>query len=609
MNTDLEKKLKHLPDKPGSYLMKDERGQVIYVGKAASLRSRVRSYFQKGQAHGAKVLVMVSKIHDVDWIVTDSEVEALMLECNLIKKHRPHYNIRLRDDKHYPYVCVTTSEPFPRVLVVRRAKQDGNRYFGPFVDSSALRESLKVIRRVFRVRNCNKALVGTESDKPCLNYHMGQCDAPCAGRVTQDQYTELANDTLLFLEGRQDSLIRHLQDEMTDASDTLEFERAARLRDQIDSLRKLMERQKMINTDLTDRDIVAISMDGAVSCVQLMSVRSGRLVGEEHFYLEGVSDETPDESLGEFVKQYYRDAVFVPREILLSHEPLERHILEDWLSGKRGGRVKLVHPQKGEKFRLVMMASENARLSARRQDAERLESSVNCELDLSELREAIGLLDDPIRIEGYDISNIQGTEAVGSMVVFIQGASSKSEYRRFKIKTIAQPDDYGMMREVIRRRFANAVSGDSRFKDLPDLVLIDGGRGQLNAAQEAMHESGLNVRMISLAKRLEEVYLPEKEKPILLPRDSRALRLLQRVRDESHRFALSYHHKLKEKSANISILDSIPGIGNQRRKLLIKKFGSVAGVRRCSLEELMLIPGISKQVAEAVYDALHTVDE
>lgn len=622
-------KLKHLPSKPGAYMMKDEKGEVIYVGKAASLRSRVRSYFQKGQAHTPKVHMMLAKVADVDWIVTDSEVEALMLECNLIKKHHPWYNIRLRDDKHYPYLCVTTSEPFPRVIVTRRVKQDGNRYFGPYADSLAVRDSLRMIRRAFKIRSCGKKLTGEETDRPCLNLHLNQCDSPCSGRISRKEYGKLVADTCQFLEGRQESLVSRLQREMQAASDRLEFERAARLRDTVESVKRLVGQQKAISTRLLDQDILAIKSEGQSACVQILLVRSGRLIGEEHFFLDGVSDESLEFSLGEFIKQYYRDATHIPREILVSHEPPEAEIIEEYLSIKRGSRVKMTRPQRGNKLRLVEMAEENAAMAIAREEVAHA-GEEEAEADLEDLRQELQMDTVPHRIEAYDISNIQGKQAVGSMVVFEVGLPAKSQYRRFKIRVGEEPDDYGMMREVLLRRFARIDS--PKFARVPDLILIDGGKGQLNAALEAIHmassklqaerasmadadsEAGNlepetlsleHVAVISIAKRLEEIYVPGKAEPILLPRDSRALRLLQRLRDEAHRFALAYHHKLREKSARRSVLDDIPGVGDVRRKALIRRFGSVAGVKRVSLEELLTTPGINRCVAKRIYEHLH----
>lgn len=620
MTDKVEQKLAHLPGKPGAYMMKDAQGEVIYVGKAASLRSRVRSYFQQGQTHPPKVAVMVGHIADIDWIVTDSEVEALMLECNLIKKYRPHYNVRLRDDKHYPYLCVTTSEMFPRVIITRRSKQDGNRYFGPYTDSSSLRESLRLIRRIFRIRSCNKKLTGSENDRPCLNLHLGQCDSPCSGTTTPEQYGEMVRDTCLFLEGRHDSIAKRIGSAMDEASESLEFERAAKLRDQLLSIRKLTEKQKMINTDEVDQDIVSLLSENGSTFVQLLFIRSGRLIGQKQFFLEGVvaEEDSPETSLSEFLKQYYRDAAYVPKEILVSHKPEEWTVLEDWLTLKRGNRVDIHHPQRGEKKRLIEMAHENAQLLAAQQHDEESRNQDN----LLDLAEAIGMEELPNRIEAYDISNLQGTETVASMVVFEGGVPAKAEYRRFKIRTVDGPNDYASMKEAIRRRFT-AAADNPKFVKLPDLVVIDGGKGQLSAALEGLDEAsgraadgesrGETIRtnhesrimFISLAKQFEQVFLPGQSDPILLPRNAPALRLLQRIRDEAHRFALSYHHKLRSKTATKSVLDSIPGIGNERRKALIKKFGSLAGVKAASLEDLIAAPGMNRKTAEAVYEALH----
>jgi excinuclease ABC subunit C len=613
---------------------------------------------------------MLDRVMDVDWMVTDTQVEALMLECNLIKKHHPRYNVRLRDDKHYPYLCVTTSEPFPRVLVARRVKQDGNRYFGPYADSSAMRESMRLIRKVFRIRGCNKQLtpstplltkggVGGGLDRPCLNFHMGQCDSPCSGRISREEYAELVRDTCLFLEGRQESLAEGLEKAMHAASDRLEFERAARLRDQLDSVRKVVEKQKVISTRSVDQDIISVGRDGGASCVQLFFVRSGKLVGQGNFFLEGILDESPESSLDEFIKQYYRDATYVPREILISYDPPDKALLEDWLSMKRGSRVSLVHPKRGAKRRLVELAAENATLIAKRETSIREGDEEEAARDLEALSEALNLPEPPSRIEAYDISNIQGREAVGSMVVFEDGMPAKSQYRRFKIRTVEQSDDYAMIREVLRRRLAHG-SGDPKFASLPDLILIDGGKGQLSAALEALRGDGVmgrhgdtakapsplegegwgegeigvhprssevdsesairnpkseigessvppwfDIPVVALAKRLEEIYVPGSEVPIVLERSDRALRLLQRIRDEAHRFALGYHHKLRQKSARKSVLDSIPGIGAQRRKALIRRFGSVAGVKRASLEDLLSVPGLTRPLAEKIHEHLH----
>lgn len=595
-------KLRLLPDKPGIYLMKNEQGEVIYVGKAVSLRSRVRSYFQKGQTHPAKVQVMVSHIHDLDWIVTESEVEALMLECNLIKKHHPRYNVRLRDDKHYPYLCITLSEDFPRVIVTRRIKQDRNRYFGPYADAASMRESLILIRKIFKIRGCNKKVSVDDQDKPCLNYHMKQCEAPCSGRITKEEYLELVKDVSSFLEGHQETLAAHLESEMVSAAENLEFERAAKYRDQAQAIRTLLDRQKVISTDMTEQDIIAAAILDDSACIQLFTVRSGKLTGRDRFFMDGALDEKPEQIINEFLKQYYRDSAYIPKEMLLSHEPMEYDALKEWLSSKRKTKVSLNIPKRGEKLNLVKMALENAVDAIEREYQLKISSDATAADDLDDLQQVLSLDSVPARIEAFDNSNIQGTDAVSSMVVFVDGKPDKSQYRRFKIRMTSQPDDYANMREVVGRRFTEYSADNEKFAVLPDLMLIDGGIGQLGAAQDAMKERGFNIPMISLAKRFEEIYTTTSTQPLLLPRDSRALRLLQRIRDEAHRFAVTYHKALRDKSVRKSTLDSIPGVGDIRRKALIKKFGSVAGIKKASLEEIESVSGINKNVAQVIYD-------
>ncbi|MCL6520173.1 MAG: excinuclease ABC subunit UvrC [Armatimonadetes bacterium] len=602
MNADLEKKLAHVPAKPGAYMMKDERGEVIYVGKAASLRARVRSYFQKGQMHPAKVSAMIAKVADVDWLVTDSEVEALMLECNLIKQHRPRYNVRLRDDKHYPYLCVTLSEPFPRVVITRRSKQDGNKYFGPYTNSEAVRDTQRLIRKVFKIRSCNKKLSGSEQDRPCLNYHLEQCLSPCSGKIGAEEYAILVRDTCLFLEGRHESLVKRMVAEMELAAENLEFERAARLRDQIEAINKVVERQKIISTAHAEQDVISLATKNGTACVQVFFIRSGRLIGQETFFMEGITDETAEHALEEFVKQYYGRGASVPPEILISHELPDREVIEEWLKIKRGGAVRLTYPRRGEKKKIVEMAAVNAALAAEREAELSAEDESRKMEMVGALMEVLELPKLPRRIEAYDISNIQGMQAVGSMVVFEDGMPAKSDYRRFKIRTIDQPDDYGMMREVLRRRFAKKE--EERFANLPDLLLIDGGRGQLNTALEVLSEAGLTIPVVGLAKQFEEIYVPERPEPMLLPPDSKALHLLQQIRDEAHRFALAYHQKLREKKAKKSLLDDIPGIGPKRRRALIKQFGSVVAIKQASIEDLLKVPGITKPIAEEIHERL-----
>lgn len=598
-------KLRLLPDKPGIYLMKNEQDEVIYVGKATSLRSRVRSYFQKGQTHSTKVQVLVSHIRDLDWIVTESELEALMLECNLIKKHRPKYNVRLRDDKHYPYLCLTLSEMFPRVIVTRRIKQDRNRYFGPYANASSMRESLILIRKIFKIRGCNKKIAIEDHDKPCLNFHMKQCEAPCSGRISSVDYLELVGDATSFLEGHQEILAAHLETEMTTAAENLEFERAAKYRDQAQAIRTLLDRQKVISTNLTEQDIIAAAVLDDSACIQLFTVRSGKLTGRDNFIMDGAFGESSEQIINEFLKQYYRDSAYIPKELLLSHEPAEVEMIREWLTLKREMKVSLITPKRGEKRNLVKMAMENAVDAIERDHQLRMSSDATSADDLNDLSEVLSLDAQPKRIEAFDNSNIQGTDAVSSMVVFVDGKPEKSQYRRFKIRMTSQPDDYANMRESISRRFAEYSAGNNKFTILPDLILIDGGIGQLNAARIAMDEQGFIIPMVSLAKRFEEIYTTTSTKPLLLPRDSRALRLLQRIRDEAHRFAVTYHKTLRDKSIRKSILDNIPGVGDVRRKALIRKFGSVTGIKGASLEEIESVSGISKNVAQSIYDFLN----
>ncbi|MBI3948719.1 MAG: excinuclease ABC subunit UvrC [Armatimonadetes bacterium] len=601
----LPEKLATLPDRPGTYLMKNAAGHVLYVGKAVSLRSRVRSYFHASADHTAKTRRLVAEIADIDWILTDTELEALILECNLIKQHRPRYNVRLRDDKHYPYICVTTAERFPRLLLVRQAKKDGHRYFGPYTSSHAVRQSIALLTRTFRLRNCSFALTGNEPEKLCLYYHIKECSGPCAARIDEEEYRRSVAEVCTFLEGRQEKLVRDLKGEMAAAAERLNFERAARLRDQIYGLEVILERQKVLTTNLADQDVVALVSDDGNACAQLFFIRNGRLIGQEHFYLEGTTDEALSASTAHFLAQYYQDAAYVPPEILVERDIAEHDIIESFLRQKRGKKVHVCAPARGEKKRLVQMAATNAtealnQLRARLDaDKERARGA------LTALKEALGLEKLPLRIEAYDISHIQGAESVASMVVFHAGAPRKSDYRRFKLRTLGpEPDDYAAMKEVITRRLARAAQGDEKFHDLPDLVLIDGGKGQLNAALEAMRALQVDLPAVGLAKQYEEIYRPGESDPLVLPRSAAALHILQRIRDEAHRFALSYHRKLRSQRTTRSALDAVPGIGPKRKRELLKHFGSVERIRRAPLADLAACPGMNGRVAEVLFNYL-----
>lgn len=614
----LEEKLKNLPDKPGVYLMKDETGRVIYVGKAVVLKNRVRSYFQKG-AVSPKTRILAGKIADIEYIVTSNEVEALILESNLIKEKSPRYNVRLKDDKHYPYLKVT-DEPFPRVMVVRR-REKGGRTFGPYTDSAAVRTTMRFLRKLFPIRTCSLDLSGELNYRPCLLYHIGRCGAPCAGLQSEEDYNKLIDEVCLFLEGRHDALIPSLRTKMETAAQNLEFEKAARLRDQMQALERMVEKQKVLSVDKEDVDVIGLASEGAAVCVQVYFVRGGKLVGREHFFLDRTADEETGELLTAFVEQYYAKATFVPRMILLPVQVEEPELVEAWLGVQRGGRVHLRVPQRGERKRMVEMAQENARLVLEEHLSRETRRAEANRIGLEQLQEALDLPHLPARIEAYDISNFQGAEAVAAMVVVEDGVPAPDEYRRFKLRTPG-PNDYAMLQEALRRRFTRGLKEQEeldalppekheeamkelRFVKMPDLVLIDGGKGQLSAAREVMRELGVEeIPTISLAERLEEVFVEGRSEPILFGRDTPALHILQRVRDEAHRFGLNYHRKLRDKKATRSVLDEIPGIGPKRKSALLRKFGSVRGVARASLEELQTVPGISRELAERIREQL-----
>lgn len=603
----LEHKLATLPTRPGVYLMKNEAGEIIYVGKAKNLRSRVRSYFQRSRDHSPKVRVMVSHITDFDYIVTDSEVEALILENNLIKEHAPRYNVRLKDDKTYPYIKVTLNEHFPRVLLVRRRLNDGARYFGPYTDVKAVRETLDFLRAIFPVRTCRKDIKPGASDRPCLNYHLGRCEAPCASLVSLEDYRAMIDEVVAFLEGKVEHVIPKLTAKMQEAADKLEYERAARLRDQIYAIRKMAERQKIVAEHREDQDFLGCARVGDLACVQVFFVRDGKVVGRDHFLLDCSPEEDEREILAAFIKQFYAQAAYIPRFIFLPLELDEPDILESWLSDLRGSRVYLHVPKRGAKKELVEMVMENANtvLEVARSRQERREADIA--EALKQLEEVLGLEAPPSRIEAFDISNTQGKDMVASMVVMVDGKLVGDEYRRFRIRSVQDgPNDYLAMQEVISRRFRRglqeqAEGGEGKFSTFPDLVLIDGGKGQLNAAIQIRDELGLDIPFISLADRMEEVFVEGRSEPVNLPRNTKGSLLLQRLRDEAHRFALTYHRNLRGKSSRSSILDQIPGVGPKRKKALLRHFGSVKAIREASVEDLCKVEGINRKVAEEIY--------
>ena len=605
---DLQEKLAVLPQVPGVYLMLNEAGEIIYVGKAVNLRNRVRSYFQKSTGHPVKVQVLVEHIADFEYIITDSELEALILENNLIKKHAPRYNVRLKDDKTYPYIKVTVQETFPRVLMVRKRLGDGARYFGPYTDVTAVKKTLSFLRTLFPIRSCSKTIEEGGQDRPCLNYHIGRCLAPCAGLVSKEKYSEMIDEVLLFLEGRIDRLIPDLARKMRQASDQLEFEKAARFRNQIRGLQTLAEKQNIVAQHAEDQDYLGYARHGELACVQVFFVRGGKLVGREHFLLECSAQEEEGEILRAFLQQYYEEASYVPREVLTPVPLAEPAVLESWLASLRGRRVYLRVPQRGAKKQLLDLVMKNAQIVLEETRSRSTFKQRAIERALQELQDLAQLPEPPGRIEAFDISNLQGTNVVASLVVWEDGALKTDDYRRFKIRGVeGAPNDYEAMREAVTRRFKRGlqeqaeISPDGKFAVFPDLVLIDGGKGQLGVALEVRDELGLLIPFVSLAEKREEVFVPGRSEPVVLPMDAPGLLLLRQIRDEAHRFALTYHRNLRGKAARGSVLDEIPGIGPKRKKELIKHFGTVKKIRQATLGELQEVPGISAKLAAEIY--------
>ncbi len=601
-------RLRSVPTRPGCYLFKNVDGQVIYVGKAASLRARLRSYFAPPDTQTAKTRVMMSHAADFETIVTDSELEALILENNLIKEQRPKYNVQLRDDKQYPYICVTVTEPFPRVLKVRQVRRDGNKYFGPYADGGALNETMSVLKKLFPYRTCDLTIPaegGPVLERPCLEFFIKRCTAPCVRLTTTEEYGKIIEQVLLFLDGKHEQVRGQLTAAMEHAADDLDFERAARIRDQIAAVERVMERQKITSTRGADQDVMAVALDGAEAAVQIFHIREGKVVARDTFLLDTQESE-PAEALASFVQQFYERATHVPREILLQHDIEGTPIIEEWLRGLRGGAVSMTVPKIGEKRHLVEMVAENAREALEEHKLRWMNDQQKTTGALKELQDALDLPELPARIECYDISNIQGTSAVGSMVVFERGKPKNAEYRRFKIKTVEGSNDFAMMAEMLGRRFKRADAQDESFAALPDLIIVDGGKGQLHAAQEVLAEVGRSdIPLVSLAKRLEEMFVPGRRESVLLPRTSQALYLVQRIRDEAHRFAITYHRTVRQKATVRSQIDSVPGIGDTRRKALIKTFGSVRGIKAAEIDEIAAVPGMNRKLAETVKEHLH----
>lgn len=608
----LEEKIKNLPDRPGVYLMKNAKGRVIYVGKARSLRSRARSYFQKGFEPDPRKVAMVGKIRDLETVVTASELEAFILEANLIKKHKPRYNIILRDDKNYPYLKLSINEDFPALCVTRKLEKDGARYFGPYVPAGPMWETLKFINRTFPLRKCRKKNVGSKVERPCLQHGMGRCSGACGGRVTKEEYAKIVDEVAMFLSGKDRELVKRLERRMETASEALNFEAAASIRDRISALERATGIQRVVSQKMEDRDVIAVAKEGAAADVQIMFVRGGKLLGRKDFYLDDTLGSTEDEILTGFINQFYAVGREVPPELLVSHPLEQAELVCGMLARMRGKTVELAVPVRGAKKKLVEMALDNARVTLE----QNLKTDAGRELVLMSLKSELGLKRLPRRIEAFDISNIGGAEAVGSMVSFRDGQPDKSGYRHFRIRGVEGSNDFAMMAEVISRRYRRVMEEGA---DWPDLILIDGGSGQLSAATDALTEIGADVEeldVIGLAKArekgmryagirearaFERVYSPQETAPKVLPPTSAAVNLLAQVRDESHRFAITHHRKLRGKKAAKSPLDDIPGIGKKRKMQLLKHFGSFRAIREASLDELKAVKGMPEKVAEEIH--------
>jgi excinuclease ABC subunit C len=622
-------RLSQLPTGPGVYIMKDAAGSVIYVGKAANLRNRVRSYFGSPASLEGKTRALAAQIADFEYVVTLTEQEALHLEAELVKRHQPLFNVRLKDDKHYPYLKVDLADPWPRIYITRRVEKDGGRYFGPFANAGSVRRTLDIVNKLFPWRSCTKTITGTDT-RPCLDYYIHRCIAPCTSYCTKAEYDEVIRQVILFLEGRTDDVVRSLRAEMKQASAAMEYERAARIRDQLQAIERVTERQAVASTKPAEEDVFGLAREDERAVVQVLFIRGTRMTGADSFQLDGTRGETDGEVVASFLKQYYESATFVPRRIELPFSLPEQQLLESWLSERRGGRVELLVPQRGEKRRLVEMATKNAREALDAARAKWLADYGKRQAALDGLAEALDLPAPPARIECYDISNIQGTSSVGSMVVFVDGKPRPQEYRRFRIRTVEGANDFASMAEVLRRRFRRArerliaetgadapdVDGEGRrqrpgadadasFAALPDLVIIDGGKGQLGAALDVMRDMGVkDIPVVGLAKQHEEIYVQDVSDPVILPRTSEALYLVQRIRDEAHRFAITYHRDVRRRTGMQSALDTIPGVGPKRKKALLKRFGSVRAIREATVDEIAATVGFTMALAERVKTAI-----
>ena len=610
---DIQEELKKLPGKPGVYLMHDEKDEIIYVGKAISLKNRVRQYFQTSRNKGLKIEQMVTHIARFEYIVTDSELEALVLECNLIKEHRPKYNTMLMDDKTYPFIKVTVDEPYPRVMMARRMAKDKAKYFGPYTSAGAVKDTIELLRKLYQLRSCSRRLpkdIGKE--RPCLNYHIHQCKAPCQGYISQEEYRASIQKALQFLNGSYEEVLKDLQQKMEAASEALEFEKAIEYRELIGSVQKIAQKQKITDTAGDDRDILAMAVEEEDAVVQVFFVRGGRLIGRDHFYLKVAKEETSSEILSSFLKQFYAGTPYIPSELMLPEEVEDQEVIEEWLSARRGHKVHLRVPKRGSKEKLVELAAKNAKMVLDT-DKERLKREEGRTIGaVKELEKILGLKG-IVRMEAYDISNTSGFASVGSMVVYEKGKPKRNDYRKFRIKSVQGPDDYASMEEVLTRRFTHGLKekeegkGTGRFTAFPDLILMDGGRGQVNIALGVLEQLGLVIPVCGMVKddshRTRGLYYQNEELPI--DRNSECFKLITRIQDEAHRFAITFHRQLRSQGQVHSILDDIPGVGPARRKDLMRHFENLEAIRNATVEELKELPSMNEKAARDIYNFFH----
>ncbi len=648
MNEKIQSVLNSLPHKPGIYLMKDAQGTILYVGKAISLFNRVRSYFQESSVLSPKNRSMVAKVEDIEFLVVKNEVEALVLESNYIKQYRPKYNVLLRDDKSYPYIKVSLTEDFPRVYRVRSFQRDGNRYFGPYTNSGAVDSTLDLLNKLFAFRTCRydaSAWAPPRSGeppsgwkqkllpRPCTQYYIHRCIAPCVAYATREEYDTVIQQVILFLEGKHDEVVKTLQEQMQTAAENLNFEEAARIRDRIKAVERILEKQRIIHTEgQDDQDVIALASSEDETSALVFFFRNGKLVGREFFILQGTRDSSSGEVMSSFIQQFYESSPHIPAEVIVEAEPDDRVVVQSWLKEKRGGAVSISVPKRGEKVRLIEMVKQNAQEVLEQQRIKWLTDSQKTQLALEELQEALNLAAPPQRIECYDISNTQGTNSVGAMVVFEAGRPKSSEYRRFKIKTVEGPNDFASHQEMLRRRFRRQSSNNSESDGpleenegentlqmeqevplqhewaIPDLIIIDGGKGQLSAAMEVLQELHIDIPTVGLAKENEEIFIPGSPDPIILPRSSQGLYMVQRIRDEAHRFGITYHRKLRSDRTFKSVLDEIPGIGPKRKQALMKHYGSVRAISAASIDDLAALNGMTRDAAEKVKEYIGRVE-